>query len=87
MALILYRIMRLKLKAANPDILHHIARDQDAILFWRQAREQNLEVKDPAERAQRIAMLRDTCKDPVKAREYLLNSSMINSIRRVATID
>ena len=48
---------------------------------------QNLEVKDPAERAQRIAMLRDTCKDPVKAREYLLNSSMINSIRRVATID
>jgi branched-chain amino acid transport system substrate-binding protein len=35
----------LKLKAANPDILHHIARDQDAILFWRQAREQNFEVK------------------------------------------
>jgi branched-chain amino acid transport system substrate-binding protein len=35
----------LKLKNANPDILHHIARDQDAILFWRQAREQNFEVK------------------------------------------
>jgi branched-chain amino acid transport system substrate-binding protein len=35
----------LKLKAANPDILHHIARDQDAILFWRQAREQNFQVK------------------------------------------
>jgi branched-chain amino acid transport system substrate-binding protein len=35
----------LKLKAANPDVVHHIARDQDAILFWRQAREQNLEVK------------------------------------------
>src|SRR5881396_4307607 len=35
----------LKLKASNPDILHHIARDQDAILFWRQAREQNLLVK------------------------------------------
>ena len=31
----------LKLKNANPDILHHIARNQDAILFWRQAREQN----------------------------------------------
>ena len=31
----------LKLKAANPDVLHHIARNQDAILFWRQAREQN----------------------------------------------
>jgi len=35
----------LKLRSANPDILHHIARDQDAILFWRQAREQNLQVK------------------------------------------
>jgi branched-chain amino acid transport system substrate-binding protein len=35
----------LKLKNAKPDILHHIARDQDAILFWRQAREQGFEVK------------------------------------------
>jgi branched-chain amino acid transport system substrate-binding protein len=35
----------LKLKTANPDILHHIARNQDAILFWRQAREQNFEFK------------------------------------------
>ena len=35
----------LKLKNAQPDVLHHIARDQDAILFWRQAREQNFEVK------------------------------------------
>jgi branched-chain amino acid transport system substrate-binding protein len=30
---------------ANPDILHHVARNQDAILFWRQAREQSFEVK------------------------------------------
>ena len=35
----------LKLKNANPDILHHIARNQDAIIFWRQAREQNFLVK------------------------------------------
>src|SRR5438874_2693973 len=35
----------LKLKNANPDILHHIARDQDAILVWRQAREQNCQVE------------------------------------------
>jgi branched-chain amino acid transport system substrate-binding protein len=35
----------LKLKNANPDILHHIARNQDAILFWRQAREQNFQFK------------------------------------------
>ncbi len=47
---------------------------------------QNLEVKDPAERAQRIRMLQAICSDPVKARDYLLNSSMINSIRRAATI-
>src|SRR4029453_7042197 len=33
----------LKLKAANPDVLHHISRNQDAILFWRQAREQNFQ--------------------------------------------
>jgi len=35
----------LKLKAANVDVLHHIARNQDAILFWKQAREQNLQFK------------------------------------------
>src|SRR5947207_9206599 len=35
----------LKLKNANPDILHHIARNQDSIIFWRQAREQNFLVK------------------------------------------
>src|SRR5262250_3590520 len=35
----------LKLKATNPDILHHVARNQDAILFWRQAREQNFQFK------------------------------------------
>jgi branched-chain amino acid transport system substrate-binding protein len=35
----------LNLKNTNPDILHHIARNQDAILFWRQAREQNFQFK------------------------------------------
>jgi branched-chain amino acid transport system substrate-binding protein len=29
-----------RLKQLNPDIVHHIARNNDAILFWRQAREQ-----------------------------------------------
>lgn len=48
---------------------------------------QNLEVRDPAERAQRILALEAACADPMKAREYLLNSSMINSIRRAATIN
>lgn len=30
-----------KLRQVNPDVIHHIARGNDAILFWRQAREQN----------------------------------------------
>ena len=31
----------LKLKQLNPDIVHHIARGNDAVIFWRQSREQN----------------------------------------------
>jgi branched-chain amino acid transport system substrate-binding protein len=31
----------LRLKALNPDIVHHIARGHDAVIFWRQSREQN----------------------------------------------
>jgi 3-(3-hydroxy-phenyl)propionate hydroxylase len=46
----------------------------------------NLEEKDPALRAQRMQELRAVCADPVKAREYLLNSSMINSIRRAESV-
>jgi branched-chain amino acid transport system substrate-binding protein len=34
-----------KLKQAQPDVLHHIAYTNDSILFWRQAKEQNLQVK------------------------------------------
>jgi hypothetical protein len=30
--------------------------------------------------------LRTVCADPIKARDYLLNSSMINSIRRADSI-
>lgn len=46
----------------------------------------NLEEKDPALRAQRMQELRTVCADPIKAREYLLNSSMINSIRRAQSV-
>lgn len=46
----------------------------------------NLEEKDPALRAQRMQELRAVCADPIKAREYLLNSSMINSIRRAQSL-
>ena len=34
-----------KLKQLNPDIVHHIARGNDAVLFWRQAREQDFQFK------------------------------------------
>jgi 3-(3-hydroxy-phenyl)propionate hydroxylase len=46
----------------------------------------NLEEKDPILRAQRMQEMRAVCADPVKAREYLLNSSMINSIRRAQSL-
>jgi len=31
--------------------------------------------------------LRTVCADPIKARDYLLNSSMINSIRRAESVE
>jgi branched-chain amino acid transport system substrate-binding protein len=34
-----------KLKQLNPDIVHHIARGNDAVLFWRQSREQSFGFK------------------------------------------
>ena len=46
----------------------------------------NLEEKDPEQRALRIRELQETCADPVKARAFLLNSSMVNSIARANAI-
>jgi branched-chain amino acid transport system substrate-binding protein len=34
-----------KLKQLNPDVVHHIARGNDAVLFWRQSREQSFMFK------------------------------------------
>ena len=34
-----------KFKQLNPDVVHHIARSNDAVLFWRQSREQNFMFK------------------------------------------
>ncbi len=47
---------------------------------------QNLEEKDLATRLKRFAELRDTAASPKKTRDYLLMSSMINSIRRANAI-
>lgn len=47
---------------------------------------QNLEEKDLATRLKRFAELRDTAASPQKTRDYLLMSSMINSIRRASAI-
>jgi branched-chain amino acid transport system substrate-binding protein len=35
----------LKMKQLNPDVVHHISFSNDAVLFWRQAREQNFMFK------------------------------------------
>lgn len=45
-----------------------------------------LEERDPDVRRERLDELRQTAADPIKAREYLLNSSMINSVRRASEI-
>ncbi|MDO8479249.1 MAG: ABC transporter substrate-binding protein [Candidatus Rokubacteria bacterium] len=34
-----------KFKQLNPDVVHHIARSSDAVLFWRQSKEQNFQFK------------------------------------------
>jgi 3-(3-hydroxy-phenyl)propionate hydroxylase len=47
---------------------------------------QNLEEKDLPTRLKRFAELRDTAASPQKTREYLLMSSMINSIKRANAI-
>jgi 3-(3-hydroxy-phenyl)propionate hydroxylase len=45
-----------------------------------------LQERDPAVRAERLAELRRTGADPKRAREFLLRSSMIASVRRAAEI-
>jgi 3-(3-hydroxy-phenyl)propionate hydroxylase len=46
-----------------------------------------LEERDPEVRRQHLDELRDTVADPVKAKAYLMNSSMIASVREAAAID
>jgi 3-(3-hydroxy-phenyl)propionate hydroxylase len=46
----------------------------------------NLEEKDPELRSQRRRELQEICADSDRARAYLLNSSMINSIKRAEAI-
>ena len=46
----------------------------------------NLEEKDPVLRACRRQELQEICADPERSRAYLLNSSMINSIKRAQAI-
>jgi 3-(3-hydroxy-phenyl)propionate hydroxylase len=48
---------------------------------------QLLDERDPAIRAQRLDELRRTCADPALAKQFLLRSSMIASVRRAAEID
>ncbi|MEM7442649.1 MAG: NAD(P)/FAD-dependent oxidoreductase [Pseudomonadota bacterium] len=45
-----------------------------------------IEERDPTVRRERLAELRETAADPVRAKAYLMNSSMINSVREAASI-
>jgi 3-(3-hydroxy-phenyl)propionate hydroxylase len=45
-----------------------------------------LEERDPKVRAERLQDLRDTVADPARAKAYLMNTSMINSVREAAAI-
>lgn len=45
-----------------------------------------LDERDPMVRKQRLAEIRETAADPVKAKAYLLDTSMINSVREAAAI-
>ena len=47
---------------------------------------QRLEARDPDVRARNLAELRDIAADPVRARQFLLRTSMISSQRRAAAI-
>lgn len=51
------------------------------------ANKKNLEEKDPIKRQDRFKEMRIMCSNPEKARNYLMNSSMINSISRANSID
>jgi 3-(3-hydroxy-phenyl)propionate hydroxylase len=46
-----------------------------------------LEERDPKVRAERLDEMRAVAADPAQARDFLLNSSMIASVRRAATIE
>jgi 3-(3-hydroxy-phenyl)propionate hydroxylase len=46
-----------------------------------------LEERDPAVRKQRLQEMREAAADPAKAYAHLLNTSMINSVRRAAAIE
>lgn len=45
-----------------------------------------IEERDPGTRAQRLTELSQTAADPIKAKAFLMDSSMITSIRKAATI-
>jgi 3-(3-hydroxy-phenyl)propionate hydroxylase len=46
-----------------------------------------MEERDPAQRIENDRAMRQTAADPVRARSYLMETSMLNSVRRAAEID
>jgi len=50
------------------------------------ANKKRLEEKDPAQRRMAMNRLRETAEDPVLAKQFLLRTSLINSVRKAATV-
>jgi 3-(3-hydroxy-phenyl)propionate hydroxylase len=76
---------------ASPDLLDRFDRQRrhvaNAFLQAMTIRNKKmLEEKDPAMRSQVLAEMRETGSDPERARRYLLNSSMIESVRAAAAV-
>jgi 3-(3-hydroxy-phenyl)propionate hydroxylase len=69
--------------------LYDLQRRTVAVEFVQQQSIENkkrLEARDPATRASHLAQLRETAADPMRARQFLLRTSMIAMQRRAASI-
>lgn len=50
------------------------------------ANKKRLEEKDPAKRAEALNQIRETSEDPVRAKQFLMRSSLIDSVRKAQSI-
>jgi 3-(3-hydroxy-phenyl)propionate hydroxylase len=85
------KLARVVRESANTDLLDLYDKQRrtvakEYVQYASVKNKQNLEEKDLSTRLKRFAELRDTAANPQKTRDYLLMSSMINSIKRANAI-